>query len=528
MRFRLTLLIFSLLLTLTTQGQELTIKSMQATNDLSASQHRRVDRNNEPCGLVKVRLATTGATFEGNVIQPVEYKTGEYWVYMTKGSKELHVKHPSFLPIEVHFGDYGLSKGIQALTTYTLILVMPQIAGMDVDDGNRFLAMTVEPKDAMVYIDNQLQRLQDGSLSILLPMGQHQYRVEAPACESKSGSFVIGNETSRLTVRLESTMASLNISSTIQGTQIYINDQLKGTSAWSGSLPPGTYRVEGRLSGYRNYRQSVTLAQHDNKQITIPQLIAMTGALSVNYQPIDAEVWIDGKKAGTSPNVFRNLLVGKHSIKLRANGYTSKQLQTTIEEGKTSTISGSLDKVSVSTSSIDNSLSAEALFDRGCNYLYGTGNKTKDYAKALEYFQVAANRGHSNSQVNLGFMYDQGMGVPQDYSEAAKWYLKAAAQGDEDAKKKLEELNSAAKAPKAIKVIGTILDKKNNPLIGASVRIKGSNIGDVTDYDGNFALQIPTTTGETKLQIKYVGFKTQTITVDKKIYNQILKIVMSE
>ena len=127
MRFRLTLLIYSLLLTLTAQAQKLTIEGMQATNDLSASQYRRADRNNEPCGLVKVRLATTGATFEGNVIPPVEYQTGEYWVYMTKGSKELHVKHPNFLPIEVHFADYGI-RGIQPLTTYTVTLVMPQAA----------------------------------------------------------------------------------------------------------------------------------------------------------------------------------------------------------------------------------------------------------------------------------------------------------------------------------------------------------------------------------------------------------------
>ena len=109
------------------QAQELTVREMKTTNDLSASQHRRVDYNHEPCGLIKVRLATKGATFEGNVIQPVEYKTGEYWVYMTKGSKELHIKHPSFLPVEVHFDNYDI-KGIQPLTTYTLTLVMPQFA----------------------------------------------------------------------------------------------------------------------------------------------------------------------------------------------------------------------------------------------------------------------------------------------------------------------------------------------------------------------------------------------------------------
>ena len=52
-------------------------------------------------------------------------------MYMTKGSKELHIKLPDFLPVEVHFADYSI-KGIQPLTTYTLTLVMPQAASSQV------------------------------------------------------------------------------------------------------------------------------------------------------------------------------------------------------------------------------------------------------------------------------------------------------------------------------------------------------------------------------------------------------------
>ena len=34
---------------------------------------------------------------------------------------------------------------------------------------------------------------------------------------------------------------------------------------------------------------------------------------------------------------------------------------------------------------------------------------------------------------HLGFMYDKGQGVPQDYAAAVSWYRKAAEQGDADA-----------------------------------------------------------------------------------------------
>jgi hypothetical protein len=63
-------------------AQKLTVESMMiAGNDISASQYERKDLIQQPCALVKVQLAAMGAQFEGNVIQPVEYKTGEYWVY---------------------------------------------------------------------------------------------------------------------------------------------------------------------------------------------------------------------------------------------------------------------------------------------------------------------------------------------------------------------------------------------------------------------------------------------------------------
>ena len=102
------LIVISLFFALTAQAQELTVKGMQATNDLSASQYRRNDINKQPCALIKVQLATTGASFEGNVIKPVEYKSGEYWVYMPEGNKELMIKHPSFLPLHINFADHGI------------------------------------------------------------------------------------------------------------------------------------------------------------------------------------------------------------------------------------------------------------------------------------------------------------------------------------------------------------------------------------------------------------------------------------
>lgn len=55
--------------------------------------------------------------------------------------------------------------------------------------------------------------------------------------------------------------------------------------------------------------------------------------------------------------------------------------------------------------------------------------KRGDYEFAYRELLVLAEKGHPVAQFNLGFLYDTGRGVPQDFEEAVKWYRRAAAQG---------------------------------------------------------------------------------------------------
>jgi TPR repeat protein len=46
----------------------------------------------------------------------------------------------------------------------------------------------------------------------------------------------------------------------------------------------------------------------------------------------------------------------------------------------------------------------------------------------VPWFQKAAQQGLAISQLNIGFLYQDGLGVGQDYSQAMTWYQKAAQQ----------------------------------------------------------------------------------------------------
>ena len=59
-------------------------------------------------------------------------------------------------------------------------------------------------------------------------------------------------------------------------------------------------------------------------------------------------------------------------------------------------------------------------------------------------------------------------------------------------------------------VTGRVVDSKNEAVIGATVMIKGTSTGTVSDFNGNFSLEAA---GNDVLMISYVGMSPQQITV---------------
>ena len=54
----------------------------------------------------------------------------------------------------------------------------------------------------------------------------------------------------------------------------------------------------------------------------------------------------------------------------------------------------------------------------------------KDDAEALRWCRAGAGAGDAYSMTNLGYMYENGKGVPKDAAEAARWYRKGAEGGN--------------------------------------------------------------------------------------------------
>ena len=325
-------------------AQELTVKSFKlASSDLTAQTQHRKDLNDCNCALIKVGIGLQGVQFEGGIMGNVENKTGEYWVYMPQGNRQLKVKHANYAPVMVTFADHGVEK-LESNRTYELIITASGNVTGPVDAGGNFYALTVSPKDAKVSIDGVLQSSSaDGEYSAMLPYGSHTYKVEAGGYISKSGSFTISSsDMTPINVSLVSAMASVSVTCPTPAVSLYVDKKSVGTIPWTGSLKEGMHLIEAKKEGYRSQQRTINLSQQQKLDVAFNELAAIQGNLSVNYKPFGADVYVDGKNMGQSPRVINGLLVGNHKVEIKKDGYGTDSKIVNILEGQTATIAGVL------------------------------------------------------------------------------------------------------------------------------------------------------------------------------------------
>ena len=80
---------------------------------------------------------------------------------------------------------------------------------------------------------------------------------------------------------------------------------------------------------------------------------------------------------------------------------------------------------------------------------------------------------------------------------------------------------SAQQSGKRI-ITGQVIDDENQePLIGVSVLVVGTQTGTITDFDGNYSVELPE--GSKQLQFSYIGYTSQIVNVSANVLNIRLK-----
>lgn len=99
------------------------------------------------------------------------------------------------------------------------------------------------------------------------------------------------------------------------------------------------------------------------------------------------------------------------------------------------------------------------------------------------------------------------------------WTVSASDKADN-----LREDTPSVQQQRTKKVTGTVTDVNGEPLPGVNIVVKGTSLGVVSDFDGNFEINVPE--DKTDLEFSYVGFKTQALKITQSRSG--VKIILEE
>ena len=204
------------------------------------------------------------------------------------------------------------------------------------------LQINTNPQGATVYIDD----VNSGTTPLTtsrIKSGEHILRFTLPMYTPKTVTHtVMGSGTTQtITETLQPDFSTITITAPDQA-EIYINNEKKGSGKWEGKLLSGTYLLEARKPSHHPYKTTVTVERGKTQTIAMQAPTPQYGAINIQSTPTNATVYVDGKEIGTTPGIFKNILIGEREVTIKKTGYSPVTNRVTVEEGKLKEVSATL------------------------------------------------------------------------------------------------------------------------------------------------------------------------------------------
>lgn len=135
----------------------------------------------------------------------------------------------------------------------------------------QWVLLTVRPERAIVYLDSVVHQIQNGQLSLYLPIGKHACRIESPFYKPLSDTIEL-TDSARLEKRfiLESFYAYLTVETDLTDARILLDGKPIGSvRAETGRLRPGRYRLTIEKGDWTYYERLVEIANAERKVIDL-------------------------------------------------------------------------------------------------------------------------------------------------------------------------------------------------------------------------------------------------------------------
>ena len=201
-----------------------------------------------------------------------------------------------------------------------------------------YVTVNTEPeKEAKVIIDGKTMITNTPCKSEALASGVHTVQVIKEMYQPSTQKVTITDgQIAPVNFKLQPNFAELNMTTSAEAT-LYVNNEQQAKGNWNGRLNPGVYSLEARMDKHRPAKQDIELAAGDVKTANL-QPTPIYGSLDIISTPVGANIIINGKNYGTTPNTVNKLLIGEYKVELNKSGYATINKNISINDGKTSEI----------------------------------------------------------------------------------------------------------------------------------------------------------------------------------------------
>ena len=175
-----------------------------------------------------------------------------------------------------------------------------------------------------------------------LASGMHTVRVMKEMFKMKEQSFTVNDgQTTNANITMVANFVTLTVN-TDADAEIYVDEEYKGKGRWTGRVSEGLHNLEARKQNHRSSKTSVDLVLGENKTITLEAPKPINGSIEINSSPMEANIYIDGKNYGTTPNYINEILIGTHELKLEKQGCAPITKTINVKEGETLSVNEKL------------------------------------------------------------------------------------------------------------------------------------------------------------------------------------------
>ena len=237
--------------------------------------------------------------------------------------------------------------------------------------------------NASIYIDDNLI----GTTPInrhALSSGEHHIRIIKSMYKTYEDYITINEgEENKYATTLTADFANVTLTSNA-GSDIYINGEYRGKSPWTGVLAAGTYIFEAKKEGHTTTTISKNIGSEPaNQSYTLDDPKPIMGTINVTCSPIKVEILVDDVAVGYTP-LRHNLIIGKHNVTLRKEGYQQYTQTVNVSKDDVIDINATLQEVKESSyePKFNNDLSSSDDFE------FSIGEVTEEIEEEEIFFTV--------------------------------------------------------------------------------------------------------------------------------------------